>query len=1316
MRKNLRGVVVVVAAAGFLLFALTSVAATTGSWQLLVAAIAAALCAAVVGGATAWRALARVSAQRDDASTRLRNAERRVAVLTDDLLRSASTVGQLESRASALEADQETLGRGLRTVQGEAERRADDVRAETSARFGAERADIAVQLAAVRRDVGSQVEQLERGLEVVGQRVPEGSLESVRSSLAALHAESLDAVRIAFENAIHLGRDPRAVISEGTARELFGLYLERELLLELRPLLESFDVLDGQTLTTVRHLYKFYRRAGYWGLAARLVARVAELSGRDSDQAVVERITHEIAAYAAAGEVVEIAGEASAHDPSGPILHMVGRVLPDTQTGYTLRTHYTVAAQKRAGLPVAIVGQPGITDRVDRSAQHYVHQGIDYHLLAGPPRNEMLLDDWVRHTVEELGRLVETLRPSILHAQSDFFNAILVHAVGTRYGIPTVYEARGFWEESWLSRTTASLGWGSTADALFETYGLPDAYRLRREAEAAVRLLPDHVFTLAEVMREHIVSESGGELSRGSVSIVPNAVEASHFPVQDPDVSLARSLGIPAGAVTVGYISSLVEYEGIDTLVEGFALAAAKTDQEMYLLIVGDGDYRATLEALVASREVQNVIFTGRVPHEDVLRYYGIIDVFVVPRRPSAVTNLVTPLKPFEAFSTARAVILSDVGALEEIATQSGAVETFSAGSARDLARAIGLLVADPGYRHELGARAARWVRHHRSWDANVSEYYRVYRQLGFAGAQSPRLLADLALVERGLSGSELVESLADSPVPPVAGWFPPDESGQSSLEILTSGWRSARFGTVDLSGEIDWSSSSAVHRSWGFHLHSWEFVDPFLVDFDATGDARVLTEALRIAVDWVSTYRDPEDDTDDAMAWYDMSVALRTPRLLGLTLRAARTAEMRADAVVLVSALLTHLEELHRDRAYNTKNNHGFYTAAAQAHVAKHAPTLPGADEAGREGRRRLVEMADLQFAPDGTHLEHSPAYHQMLLGAFEQALADGLIADDDVALRVRRAAHVLGWMVQPDRTLVQLGDTERKPLEAPQLESIDPQTQFVLTDGATGEPPAAELAVFQDGGYAFVRSPRPTQPGAMRDSGYLAFTAAFHSRAHKHADDLSVVWFDRGQQILTDGGRFGYGDLLPADSPLREEGFYYGLPERQYVEGTMAHNTLMMDGRDQGRRNRQPYGGGLGDCIEREGVFDLSGRVTHADYIHRRRVLYRPGKELLLKDSVFSHRDEEREGIVWFNIDGSFLLEESDTDLVFSLPGRGLSLRVVSDGTVVEPVRGQESPLRGWTSRRDGTLDPVWSLGFRFPVLERGRLETRLIIEERP
>ena len=176
---------------------------------------------------------------------------------------------------------------------------------------------------------------------------------------------------------------------------------------------------------------------------------------------------------------------------------MVGRVLTETQTGYTLGTQYTALAQIRKGLPVSDRGQAGITEQEVEQTEHYVHGGVDYYLLPGVARNELLLDEWLAENIRGLAQLVVEIRPSVLHAQSDFFDALIVHAVGTKYSIPTVYRLQGLLGDVWLSRTIDANGWGDGADILFSMYGLPDAYSLeaspgwpaaiRRLALAAVR-------------------------------------------------------------------------------------------------------------------------------------------------------------------------------------------------------------------------------------------------------------------------------------------------------------------------------------------------------------------------------------------------------------------------------------------------------------------------------------------------------------------------------------------------------------------------------------------------------------------------------------------------------------------------------------------------------------------------------------------------------------------------------------------------------------------------------------------------------------
>ncbi|MGP5717729.1 glycosyltransferase [Brachybacterium tyrofermentans] len=1339
MRNRLR-TAILAAGAGWSLFVIVlAIAAAMGSWVVAVIAAVLGLVLVVATCVVVMRLATRLSGTTDRLATRAKNLEKRAEVVeqqADALEQGVDEVGSRVVDVEVLSADHDRrivetassvagLDTGLAATTrslgdlDERSARQDATQKELveslDARFLAGDEEAASLRTAIAHTRGAQkrsvdrVEAVRKDLRVLRARVPSGFLAPLEGEVSTLKARSKEVARTSFETAIQLGRTPSFVLSPASARKLFADYISQGDYLRVRPLLDSFDLLAEQNLTTSRAIYRYFRATGYWELAAKAVAQVHEKSGRENDAKAVAKIQHEISLFSQPLLVNPELPDGDAHDPSGPILHMVGRVLPETQTGYTLRTQYTALAQIRKGLPVAIVGQSGITENDVEQTEHYVHGGVDYYLLPGAARNQLLLDEWLAENIRGLAQLVLEVRPSVLHAQSDFFNALIVHAVGTKYSIPTVYESRGFWEESWLSRTIDANGWGDGSDIVFSMYGLPDAYTLRKRAEEIARQLPDHVFTLAEVMRDHIIDSAKGQIPGDSVSIVPNAVEATNFPVQESDRNLAEEIGLPEGALVVGYISSIVEYEGIDTLIDGYRLAAATSDRPLCLLLVGDGAYLPTLRERVESAGIENVFFTGRVPHEDVLRYYGLIDLFVVPRKASAVADLVTPLKPFEAFSTGRTVILSDVGALQEIARQSGAVETFRAGDSTDLSRKLLELIQDPERRQELGRTASRWVRNYRTWDSNVSEYYRVYKKLGYTGPSSLNLEAEVRLRERGVNAGDLLDVFEQLPEPPLTGWFSLSEMKQDAHDIVATGWTFEEFEPVRVTEHPEWAAVGEANRTWGFNLHTWTFMEPLLREHSRTGDRYWLETSLDIAMDWIGTYLDPEAP-EDPMAWYDMALALRAPMLLNLLIRTARHEDLQPQATVLIDAILRHMDELLEERAFNPNNNHGFYTAASQLHLAKHGSPLPGAGTLHDDGAARLRTMADRQFAPDGAHLEHSPDYHRMLLGSFERAVQDGLVDDEDIRERIGRAAEVLGWMVQPDGYLVQFGDTPATYMTVDGATSIDPHTQYILSDGRRGEAPGKELAVYRDGGYAFVRSPAPQAPGDLAASGYLAFSAAFHSRAHKHADDLNLVWYDRGTEILVDSGRYGYGGLLPADSPLRKKGFYYGSPERQYVEGTRAHNTVEMDGEDQDRRNRAPYGSGIADAVQTDGVFDLSARVHHADYIHRRRVVYTPGRQLLVKDAIFSQSPDSRSAVVWYNIDGAFELVERGESLVFErlVNGDPVRLEVSGPGTLVDPVRGGQDPLRGWRSRQDRSLEPVWSIGFSVAVETRAAVDT--------
>ena len=124
------------------------------------------------------------------------------------------------------------------------------------------------------------------------------------------------------------------------------------------------------------------------------------------------------------------------------------------------------------------------------------------------------------------------------------------------------------------------------------------------------------------------------------------------------------------------------------------------------------------------------VVFTGRVPHDDVNRYYDLVDVLVYPRHPMRLTDLVTPLKPLEAMAQGRLMVASDVGGHKELIQDGKTGVLFRAGNAGDLAsKVVALLKYEQGW-DALKRNGRQFVEAERNWAASVARYRGVYGSL----------------------------------------------------------------------------------------------------------------------------------------------------------------------------------------------------------------------------------------------------------------------------------------------------------------------------------------------------------------------------------------------------------------------------------------------------------------------------------------------------------------------------------------------------------------------------------------------------------
>jgi glycosyltransferase involved in cell wall biosynthesis len=177
----------------------------------------------------------------------------------------------------------------------------------------------------------------------------------------------------------------------------------------------------------------------------------------------------------------------------------------------------------------------------------------------------------------------------------------------------------------------------------------------------------------------------------------------------------------------LGFAGSFYSYEGLDLLLEVLPkILEARPDTKV--LLVGGGPEEARLKA--NSEELglsNNIVFTGRVPHDEVGDYYQLIDILIYPRISGRLTELVTPLKPLEAMAQERIILASDVGGHKELIEDGKTGYLFRAGDAEDLARRLLSILDHREDWPRIRASGRELIERERSWRSVVARYQDVY-------------------------------------------------------------------------------------------------------------------------------------------------------------------------------------------------------------------------------------------------------------------------------------------------------------------------------------------------------------------------------------------------------------------------------------------------------------------------------------------------------------------------------------------------------------------------------------------------------------
>lgn len=201
---------------------------------------------------------------------------------------------------------------------------------------------------------------------------------------------------------------------------------------------------------------------------------------------------------------------------------------------------------------------------------------------------------------------------------------------------------------------------------------------------------------------------------------VHNGVDLSVF---SPDAKFRSArrfraeLGVPEDALVIGSFGRFAPEKNFDLLIDVVS-KLIEGGRDAYLVLVGDGQERASLEKAAAMRGISAKVFLPGFLN-DIRPAIDAMDIFVLPS--CAVETFSNAA--LEAMAMARPVVLSNIGGAAEMVEHDISGYLFDVGNAPMLARTLAKLYDSKPERDRIGFAARRRVEEQFSFRAMVHRY-----------------------------------------------------------------------------------------------------------------------------------------------------------------------------------------------------------------------------------------------------------------------------------------------------------------------------------------------------------------------------------------------------------------------------------------------------------------------------------------------------------------------------------------------------------------------------------------------------------------
>lgn len=432
--------------------------------------------------------------------------------------------------------------------------------------------------------------------------------------------------------------------------------------------------------------------------------------------------------------------------------------------------------------------------------------------------------------------------------------------------------------------------------------------------------------------------------------------------------------------------------------------------------------------------------------------------------------------------------------------------------------------------------------------------------------------------------------------------------------EYLKNEFKIDRYEAVKID-KITWEEDPYADRYWRFIFYSLRETRHLLYAYEKTHDERYKNKLIEIVEGFI------DEGIDKPHAWDDYhAVAFRAMTLNNIWWKLRENNAMTVELnEKILKTLQQHGNFLLDEKHYENKYNHGISQAAALMLLGENFPDLGNVENWNEVGKKRIVDGIMSLVDNDGVLIENSPYYHFYALEKYwvisKYFSKNNIYMDPQYYRKLEEMISYATYILQPNLEVPILGASLRRYVGYDgifkKIANENPEFLYILTQGRKGKKPKELNKYYPTAGQVIMRSDwnkKTKFNNKFSEQTQIIFDVGPYRTDHSDLDSLNFNLYSNGKTLITDTGLYTYRE----DSALKD-----------FFHGTVGHNTVVVDGKDQRFGAPAP-----GDFKQGDGyVFHSAQHDLYPHVIHQRGIALLDKDVVVIVDNLISDQEHDYE-----------------------------------------------------------------------------------------